>query len=444
MTPIRSRSGNFDAIRLVAACAVIFGHSFIVGSGAKRLDGLAQLGGSLSVCAVEVFFIVSGYLVTQSFELSPSWARFILARSLRIFPALIACILFSAFILGAAFTTLPLNEYFTQTMLGDYIMYNLFLDVSSYPFLPEVIFHSNEYGRIINGSLWSLPFEYACYIIVLAFGVLRRLDGRTVSVLIGVILAIATFDVFDDCARFLTYFVSGMGMYFLRKRTGFSGRFACLAGLTVVIGNFFSFPWPFFPVLGSYFVIYVAIDAPFHAKNATRFGDLSYGIYLYGWPAEQIAVHLFGPSAQWWQIFAMALPIATVIAWFSWHGIERLALRWKDTALETSSQRVAGAVVIFYGATAAVFGLRSSFGVGNIVALSCLLAAVLALVAIFPWVYARLLTAPLRVWPAGPFGEPEDTFDGALELRRFEPRQGASGPLVATSELVRAEVPGRD
>jgi peptidoglycan/LPS O-acetylase OafA/YrhL len=402
MTTSVRRSGNFDALRLVAASAVVFGHSFIVTIGSHGTDFLAKQAESLAICAVETFFILSGYLVTQSFEHSRSWLRFVLARALRIFPGLVACILFSAFILGPALTKLSFADYFTDQMLYRYLTYNPLLEVLSFPFLPEVAFHSYGLGTDINGSLWSLPFEFAFYSIVFVFGLVRQLNGRTATVLLGLALFGLTFRILDGYAWFLSYFAAGMALYFLRKRGPFSGPLAGLAGLGVVIGNFGPLPWALFPVLGAYTVIYIAVDAPFQARNATRFGDLSYGIYLYGWPCEEMAMHILGGRPPWWQVFALALPSAALLAWVSWHAVERPMLRWKDADLSGLRQRIGAGAVLVYAATAIVFGIGETFP------FLCLLPAALALAGAQvlgwgePWLKRLTASSWHRVRPALP------------------------------------------
>ena len=62
---------------------------------------------------------------------------------------------------------------------------------------------------------------------------------------------------------------------------------------------------------------------------ATRFGDLSYGLYIYGWPVEEAVIWSLGGRALWWQVFAIALPATAAIAFLSWHLVERPALRLK-------------------------------------------------------------------------------------------------------------------
>ena len=72
---------------------------------------------------------------------------------------------------------------------------------------------------------------------------------------------------------------------------------------------------------------------------AARFGDLSYGIYIYGWPVEQGVVWLLGGRAAWWQVFLLALPAAAALAFLSWHLVERPALRLKPAARRSPALR---------------------------------------------------------------------------------------------------------
>ena len=393
------RGGNFDALRLSAASAVIFGHSFLF---FEPSDHLSEFAGTLSICAVEIFFIISGYLVTQSFDRSRGWLRFVLARSMRIFPGLIACVLVSAVVLGPAFTKLALSEYFANSTVLYFVVYNSFLDVQSFPFLPEVTFYPGDLGPVINGSLWSLPFEYACYGIVLIFGVLRRLNGWTASILIAITSASLSFHILDNYTWTLSYCAAGMGMYFLRKQRPVRGWPACVAGLAVVIGHYYGLlPYAFFPIFGAYFIIYVALDAPFNFKNATRFGDLSYGIYLYGWPALEIAIYILGGEPRWWQIFTLALPMAAILAWLSWHAVERPTLRWKNVQLIGLQQRAGVAATLCFAATATVFFLPKIFAVGS------LLPAVLAVIG------AGILAKVYRMAQSSSAPRVKMTFQGA-------------------------------
>ena len=106
------RRNNFDALRLLAATAVIFSHAFLLATGRQDSEPLMILTSGqaiLGVVGVFVFFVISGYLVTQSWEQAPSLPRFAMKRALRIYPGLAVCILGLAFGLGPIVSSLPLG-----------------------------------------------------------------------------------------------------------------------------------------------------------------------------------------------------------------------------------------------------------------------------------------------------------------------------------------------
>ena len=83
-----------------------------------------------------------------------------------------------------------------------------------------------------------------------------------------------------------------------------------------------------FPLAGAYLAIGFARRYDRFLDYSRYVGDLSYGLYVYGWPAEELVMYLSGGRANWWQIFLGSLCIALPAAWLSWHGIEKWALRW--------------------------------------------------------------------------------------------------------------------
>src|ERR1700749_4903885 len=106
------RHNNFDALRLVAAIFVIFSHSFLIAEGTQNNEWLILLTGNQSILGltgVFVFFAISGFLVTQSFEQSPNPRHFLAKRALRIFPGLFVATWVSAWVLGPLVSTLPLG-----------------------------------------------------------------------------------------------------------------------------------------------------------------------------------------------------------------------------------------------------------------------------------------------------------------------------------------------
>jgi peptidoglycan/LPS O-acetylase OafA/YrhL len=153
------RSNNFDFLRFLAATLVIFSHSFSfsTASGWEPLLTLTRGQSTLGGVGLGIFFVVSGFLVTQSFENSRSIARFLKARVLRIFPALAVVVCLSVFLLGPLLTSLSLGAYLSNSATYNYLS-QLLLDPSHYS-LPGV-FGSNVQGSLFNGPLWTLSFEF--------------------------------------------------------------------------------------------------------------------------------------------------------------------------------------------------------------------------------------------------------------------------------------------
>lgn len=151
-------AGRYDAIRHAAALAVLFGHSFVLTRGTDPLSAalmpLAGWGEGVHELAVNVFFALSGYLVTLSLLRRDSVVAFAIARALRIWPAaILACVL--TVLAGAAFTPLPVQDYATAEGTWRFLVRNIVLRKIEYG-LPGV-FADNPYPNVVNGSLWSLP-----------------------------------------------------------------------------------------------------------------------------------------------------------------------------------------------------------------------------------------------------------------------------------------------
>src|SRR5437763_3287343 len=142
------RRNNFDALRLIAAVSVIFSHSFLIAEGSQNNEPLIRLTGNqaiLGLTGVFVFFAISGFLVTQSFEQTGNPWHYLVKRGLRIFPGLFVATLVSAFVLGPLVTDLPLAAYLSQAEPYAYVVGNTLLDQSVHQ-LPRVQFADNQVG----------------------------------------------------------------------------------------------------------------------------------------------------------------------------------------------------------------------------------------------------------------------------------------------------------
>ena len=331
-----SRANNFDAVRLLAALSVVFSHSFLIAEGSEASEPFVWLTGNqciLGLVGVFVFFIISGYLVTGSFCRQPQPGRFALRRFLRIYPGLAVNLLICAFILGPLVTSLPVGAYLVGPELGDFLYKGFTLNPGPMQ-LPGVLFADNSVGLLINGSLWTLRYEAMMYVLVLILGLAGLLRLTTALAVTGIGIAAVGFEQqlkpfgdFGEAAWFFGFFGSGMVLYFVRDRLVFDWRgvLIALAALAffVWIGRFIML----FPLAGAYLVLGFARRHDPVLDYSRYFGDLSYGLYVYGWPSEQLVMWLSGGRANWWQIFLGSLCIALPAAWLSWHGIEKWALR---------------------------------------------------------------------------------------------------------------------
>jgi peptidoglycan/LPS O-acetylase OafA/YrhL len=331
------RRNNFDALRLLAAISVIFSHSFLIADGTQRHEPLIQLTGNQSILGltgVFVFFAISGFLVTQSFEETGDPLRFLAKRALRIFPGLFVATLLSGLVLAPLVTTLEPSAFFSRPEPYRYVIGNTLLDPTVHE-LPGVMFVNNPTGLEINGSMWTLRLEFMMYLMVLGLGVTRLLTLPTAVLLLALGMACLHLDTLDFLGSWgwlLGFFAAGMVLYKLRATRIFDGRVALLALAGLVLSVPLREFIPLFPLFGCYLALWLALTPRLPVIPAARFGDLSYGLYIYGWPVEQAVVWLLGGRALWWQVFAIALPVTAAIAFLSWHLIERPALRLKPAA----------------------------------------------------------------------------------------------------------------
>jgi peptidoglycan/LPS O-acetylase OafA/YrhL len=330
---------NFDFLRLVAALSVIFSHSWLIAYGTQSHEPLVWATHNqcpLGLVGVFVFFVISGYLVTESFCRNPKPGGFVLRRTARIYPGLLVNGLVLAFLLGPIVTTLPLVRYLADPKLRDFLVEYATLWPGPLA-LPGVMFVDNTVGLLVNGAFWTLCFEVMMYATVLILGTLRLLKLSTSLVLLAVGIVAIFWDERSSLASLgylrgwlwmLSHFAAGMVMYFLRGRLPFRWHYALLAVallvLTSQLGEFITF----FALSCGYLTIYAATRYSPRLDYARHAGDLSYGIYIYGWPCEELVMWLTNGRAQWWEVTLGALAMVVPLAWLSWHGVEKWALRW--------------------------------------------------------------------------------------------------------------------
>lgn len=329
------RRDNFLLLRLIAAAMVIYGHGYAMTNHIGENEIFHHLGwGSYSgTMAVDAFFLISGFMITGSYLRRSNIFDYLWARTLRLVPAYAVCVFACAFLLGAFLTTLPLGDYFSDPATRNYALVNMKFGTDLHWNLPGV-FADNPRRASINGSLWTLPVEVRMYLWVGLLGLLGILSRRRYATFIVLALIMAGIAGFAYIPLVpVSMFLRPSGMFALGAlcflyRSRIPVSLALTAGLIFACWALRSTPvYPFvFALALASFVFCFAYRLPWFGYN--RFGDYSYGLYLWGFPVQQTFVH-FWPTMTPLQNAAASLPVALGLGILSWYAIEKPALRLK-------------------------------------------------------------------------------------------------------------------
>lgn len=318
-TPI-SRKNNFDLLRLLFATGVVFSHSF----SSLGVEEPIVWNRSLGNLCVHGFFVISGYLISNSFIRMPAVVPFLVNRTLRIVPALIIALLLTDWLASV-------SQFFSK----------------------------NPIPYISNGPIWTLTWEAVCYGLVVIFGVagvLTRATMPAVLVTIWISYLLKTGEstpAYDVIAPMVLMFVMGAFIRVCQERINFSKIIFPFFLMFVVsfsadtaspvlnaISQHIPFLWA--PAIGQwdimrilylasfpFIVMYLSLNAPvpWHGKT-----DVSYGVYIFAWPISQTIIYFSikqGLSFNPYTLFLAVMAITLPVSWLSWTLVEKPAMRLK-------------------------------------------------------------------------------------------------------------------
>jgi peptidoglycan/LPS O-acetylase OafA/YrhL len=353
----RGFAQGFDFLRIFLATGIIGWHT-------ANLSGHAEMAKASvfwlsEYMLVPMFFALSGFLVAGS-SMRLSTRNFMLNRAARILPALAADIFFAALLIGPLVTKLPAKQYFTDATFLSYF-FNI---VGWVHYSLPGVFEDNPLPDV-NGALWTVPFEIACYIILMGLmisGAIKRprliLLFTCAVLIVGIPLRLMMSHLASDNATFLESlamdfflfrssllwpsFLVGIVLYQLRYYVPFSKTVAIGLVCGVILVSVFGDPEVLLrspvvysimlPLLG-YLTVTIGLS-PMPRLPGFGGGDYSYGLYLYHTPFLQSLIHCF-PEAwtgdRWWTLFFAGFPLSLTAAVISWHLFEYPVLKLRNS-----------------------------------------------------------------------------------------------------------------
>ena len=336
---------NLDFFRFWLAILVIFSHSYALTEGDEHNEPLGILthgqlnSGPFAVCC---FFIISGFLITHSWMRSQSPLSYLKKRICRIYPGFIVATLVGIFVIAPAVS--DTFEFGKRQIL----LLPLNLMVMRPVALPGV-FPNNPYPGSLNGSLWTIPYEFKCYLVVMLVGSIGLLKNRKhwfLGLFIATVLAGAAYPYFDIpelnkggfaaivgsalvWSWFLPCFGAGMVFYIFRDRIPYSSLIFVFSAIAFIIAAMLP---PLgrlvFPFAISYALFWLAFHPSIRLDGWSRYGDFSYGIYLFAFPIQQL-VQFWMPGCSPFTNFLIATPLSVIAGALSWHLVEKHFLKQK-------------------------------------------------------------------------------------------------------------------
>lgn len=347
---------NFDVLRLLLAVAVIFTHSYalLYTDFAQRepLQVIDRQQMSLATMCVNFFFVISGFLITQSWLRSRGAWSYFKKRILRIYPAFLLVSIVCAFVVGPLGAADP-HAYLHGVTLKHFL--KKFIELKEPLF--GYTFMSNPCQYLVDGSVWTIRYEFGCYILVALIGLIGLFKWRAAPLALfacafGLFIyqqytgwtfnhyqAVKILDKPDYWPRFLTMFLAGMVAYLYRDKIPrqrwlfFASVIACVMAvfsdhnLTIAL-----------PIAGVYALLYIASSQTINLHNFGSKVDLSYGTYLWAWPIQQLLVLYFGDKLNEWSLFFAATALTLIAATISWFLVERPALSLKNRTFKIADK----------------------------------------------------------------------------------------------------------
>lgn len=320
----------FDFLRFFFAANILLAHLCELSQN-KNLAFLSYF--SNAIIGIKGFFVISGFLVAKSYVNTPSLKEYFIKRAKRILPAYVVVILLSTLIF-AFFSSYSFLAYFSDSSVYQYLGWNLIFMNFMHPCLPGLF--DNNLHCAVNGALWTLKVEEGFYMVLpLIFYVIRKSRKPLLILASLYVLSLLYWFVMEShfnqpllakqLPGYLSYFVTGIFLFlnfdFIMKN---KTRLLFLSVLVLLMCYFSNLEIDFlYPAAFGLIVIIAAYNLSF-LNNFGKYGDFTYGLYIYHFPVIQLFRHynLFEKHNPFLMAIAVIL-ITLFFALLSWFFIEK-------------------------------------------------------------------------------------------------------------------------
>jgi len=340
MLHVTDRTNNLDFLRLLFSSLVILHHSFPLTYHPEILSSITNHQVDFGDLSVNIFFIISGYLIINSLLYSKTPTSYLWKRGLRLFPGLFFMLLFSLIIIAILYegeNILNEKSFFT------YLPYNMSLYKVQY--FVDGVFENNIYPKAINGSLWTLSYEFTMYIFILSLYPFRK-DRLLLTLILAYSFIIAFFAAnfkpellnskissillsSNHLYSLAAFFISGslLAMFNLNK---FNKPIINVALFVLLLTSLFLNTYELLSyLLLPPLVLFIGLSySKVLAYIPSKIGDISYGVYIYGFLVQQTLMHFYNFNP--YILAILSLGITYIISYASWHLIEKRFLEYKN------------------------------------------------------------------------------------------------------------------
>ncbi len=337
--PPNHTENNFDTLRLLLALVVVFSSCFLVGDGITDRDPFKEfVHGQLisSHLAMDCFFMMSGFLATASVERCRSAWEYVGHRMRRVYPGFALAMLFFAAMVpwsGGSFAHPGVMRHLVNVSWHTFAL-------NEFPY--RDVFAHNPFPEHMHEFLWPVSYGFGCYLLTLLLDRMKLLRRVGCIAAIWVVTAVLGAWInatlwFSSMGRWhavvgyphlwvraLPYYFGGTLVYLLRERIRWDWRLLLAALALLCAGAQFRPGWEAaFPLAGLYALFYIALHPTIRLPHLARWGDFSYGTFLWHFPILQMLVaHGVGLRSPY-KLFAWGAPLSVLAGVLSWWGVER-------------------------------------------------------------------------------------------------------------------------